>query len=140
VREERQGAYAVSSGVEDSPGSHHRCKPASMEPESEQNKPDEPQAQPDRLPHDISGEEIHRFFLGVWRNGGCEVCGQRNSWVTLADDDRYSVLSMSGPKQPFNPFPHRVFFALNVVCTNCGNIKLLSLASLQKWLRENPAP
>jgi len=93
----------------------------------------------DMMDHNIPADDISRFFAKKWKNLGCDICGESGTWVTLSDLDRYSVLASLAPDQRLAPVASRFQVALNVLCSNCGNLKLLAFGVIKTWLKENPA-
>ncbi len=91
---------------------------------------------PPGTPATIEPSEIDRFFQAVWKNQGCEICGQQ-TWVLQPDPVRYSYVAVGDGSSP-TTMSALVTPCLTVACVTCGNAKFLFVGVVKFWLSSNP--
>ncbi len=104
--------------------------------------PDDPQTNGEvsgtPIQADISNADLFRFLDNKWKNRKCEICGEDSFWTLEVKNDKYSVIpSMAGDSE-ITVLGGRVHVGINLICQNCGNLKLLMVHFIQKWISEHP--
>lgn len=88
----------------------------------------------------LDADTIAAFFADKWKINTCEVCNLQNTWQTAAPDSRYVVVSSLGDGEIIKQVSPKVYVSLIVMCSNCGNLKLLALNAIMKWLQDRSKP
>lgn len=85
----------------------------------------------------FSKDEIQRFLQQRWKLGICEVCETQNSFEYAGDEELVVILPVSEP-DALTTLTNKVIVAFPMLCSSCGNTKLLAAVAIRNWLDDNP--
>lgn len=86
----------------------------------------------------ISKNDLNRFLKEKWKPSICEVCQEAGRWGFLTDGEKFSMIPNVGLCETTTVIPSKSLIGLNIVCRNCGNLKVLIATFIKKWINENP--
>jgi hypothetical protein len=104
--------------------------------------PDDPQTNGEvsgiSIQADILSADLLRFLDNKWKDRRCEICDESSFWTIEAPTDKYSVIPAISGDSEVTVFGGRAHVGINLICQNCGNLKLLMVHFIQKWISEHP--
>lgn len=86
----------------------------------------------------VSPKDLDRYLNVKWKMRSCEVCGESEYWRLTAENERFSVIPNIGQGEDISIYGGKVVLTVNFACSNCGNIKMLLVNFIKKWVTDNP--
>jgi len=80
--------------------------------------------------------EIKRFLDDKWKLAVCEICEAERSYTPINLDEMIVALPFS-QANALTTVTDKAIAVLPVLCTSCGNTKLLAAPVIRDWLDRN---
>ena len=77
-------------------------------------------------------DDVRDFIDEKWKHSECERCGT-DKWAIAPEP--LSYVSLDAGINP-SPFSGQAMACVALICTNCGNLRLVAKGAFDKWREE----